>query len=174
LVPINVGVGPINIVTAGSITYADFQWVRGGCDVVASTGPVIRNGNNFSYNFELEMEYGEPCPQWAMIETTTVALGTLAPGNYTFTIDSWSLPIATNHFTVSTNSGPTLLPIGFAGDGSFQIHLNGVGNVSYVLQCSTNLADWKTLSTNTIGAPLRDPSPGLPGFRYYRVQVLQP
>ena len=90
-VPITVGVGPVSIVTTGSITYAEFQWGLVGCEEVASMGPVIRNGNNFSYNFELQKETGPGifCPMIAMIETTTVALGTLAPGDYSFTITSW-------------------------------------------------------------------------------------
>ncbi|MGB7747283.1 MAG: hypothetical protein WBN75_08345 [Verrucomicrobiia bacterium] len=174
-VPITVGVGPVSIVTTGSITYAEFQWGLVGCEEVASMGPVIRNGNNFSYNFELQKETGPGifCPMIAMIETTTVALGTLAPGDYSFTITSWWNSVVTNKtFTVPTNSSPTLQPIGFAG-GTFQIHLNGVTNVSYVLQCTTNFVNWTSLSTNSVGPPLMDPSPGLPGFHYYRVQVLQ-
>ena len=114
-----------------------------------------------------------PCPLYVILETTTAALGTLAPGTYTLTTTSWSVPVATNTFTVPTNSTPTLQPIGFAADGSFHIQLNGVTNVSYVLQCSTNCVNWTSLSTNSVGPPLRDTCPVLPGPRYYRVQILQ-
>jgi hypothetical protein len=137
-------------------------------------GPLIRNGNNFSYNFELERETGVPCPMFVILETTTVPLGALAPGTYTFTITSWSVPIETNTFTVPMPT-PILRPIGFGGDGSFQIQLsNGVNNVSYVLQCTTNYMNWTSISTNSVEQQLRDPSPVVPGSRYYRVQILQP
>jgi hypothetical protein len=172
--PITVGVGPVSVVTTGSITYAKFNWGLMGCERVDSMGPLIRNGNNFSYNFELERETGVPCPMFVILETTTVPLGALAPGTYTFTITSWSVPIETNTFTVPMPT-PILRPIGFGGDGSFQIQLsNGVNNVSYVLQCTTNYMNWTSISTNSVEQQLRDPSPVVPGSRYYRVQILQP
>jgi hypothetical protein len=173
--PTTVGVGPVSVVTTGSITYAEFKWELMGCERVDSMGPVIRNGNNFSYNFELEMEIGVPCPMFVILETTTVALGTLAPGDYTFTLTSWWNSVVTNiTFTVPTNSTPTLQPVGFAADGSFNIHLTGVTNVSYVLQCSTDCMNWTSFSTNSVEQQLRDPSPVVPGRRFYRVQILQP
>ena len=170
-----VGVGPISIVTTGSITYAEFNWGLMGCEDVASMGPLIRNGNNFSYNFELEKETGPgiACPMFVIDETTTVTLGTLVPGDYSFTITSWSIPVTSTNFTVPTNSGPTLQPIGFAMDGSFHIQLTGVTNVSCVLQYSTTWVNWTSLSTNSVGSPLRDPSPILPGSRFSHVQILQ-
>ena len=54
------------------------------------------------------------------------------------------------------------------------MQLTGVTNVTYVLQCSTDLVNWTSLSTNSVEQQLRDPSPVLPGSRYYRVQILQP
>jgi hypothetical protein len=97
----------------------------------------------------------------------------LAPGTYTLTTTSWNVPIATNTFIIPTTS-LVLQPIGFAADGSFQIQLlNGVTNVSYVMQCSTNFVNWTSLSTNSVGPPLRDTAPVLPGPRYYRVKILQ-
>ena len=170
-----VGVGPVSVVTTGSITYAEFQWALMGCERVDSMGPLIRTGNNFSYNFELEEETGVPCPMYVILETTTVALGTLAPGDYTFTITSWWNSVVTNKTFTIPMPTPILHPIGFGGDGSFQIQMsNGVTNVSYVLQCSTNLVNWISISTNSVEQQLRDPSPVVPGSRYYRVQILQP
>jgi hypothetical protein len=89
------------------------------------------------------------------------------------TTTSWGVPVATNTFTVPTNSTAMLQPIGFAADGSFQIQLNGVAYVHYVLQSSTNFVKWTSLSTNFMGQPLRDTCPGLPGLRLYRVQIPQ-
>ena len=166
--------GTVSLVTTGNVTYAEYTWLLLGCECeyLVSTGPVIRNGSNFWYNFDLG-EHGGPCPQFIANMTTTAALGTLAPGTYTLTTTSWSVPITTNTFIIPTNS-PVLQTIGFAADGSFLIQLlNGVTNVSYVLQCSTNYVNWTSLSTNSVGQPLRDPCPVLPGSRFYRVQVLQ-
>ena len=96
----------------------------------------------------------------------------MAPGDYTLTTTSWNVPVATNTFTVPTNSTPMLQPIGFDTNGLFNIQLTGLPNVSYVLQCSTNLVDWTSLSTNSVGPPLRDTSPVVPGPHYYRVQIV--
>jgi hypothetical protein len=179
-VPVEVSLASVSVVTTGmgipvtTNTYAEYKWYLGCWQDVASMGPMIRKGNDFSYNFDIEEEPpGEPIPMCVVIENTTVVLGKLAPGTYTLTTTSWNVPITTNTFTIPTNP-PVLHPIGFGGDGSFQIQLlNGVTNVSYVLQYSTNYVNWISLSTNSVGQPLSDPSPVLPGSRFYRVQILQ-
>jgi hypothetical protein len=169
--------GTVSLVTTGNVTYAEYAWMLFGCDCesIVSTGPVIRNGTNFWYDFDLEDTTGRACPQFIANMTTTAALGTLAPGDYTLTTTSWGVPVAINTFTVPTNSTPStpiLLPIGFGTNGSFNIQLTGVTNVNYVLQCSTNFINWTSLSTNSVGPPLRDTYPVLPGPCYYRVQIL--
>ncbi len=171
--PVAVSLGSVSVVTTGGITYAQYTWYLGGWEREDSIGPLIRNGSNFSFNFDIEAESGVPIPLYILIENTNVVLGALAPGTYTLTTTSLGVPVTNNIFTVPTNS-PVLQPIGFGTDGSFQIQLNGgVTNVSYVLQCSTNFANWTSVSTNSVGPPLQDPSPVLPGPCYYRVQILQ-
>jgi len=175
--------GTVSVVTTCGITYAQYTWGIAGCEVLRqsydSIGPVIRNGSNFWFNFDIEAAngVGVACPELAFLESTNAVLGALAPGTYTLTTTSWGVPVATNTFTIPTNSTPStpiLLPIGFGTDGSFQIQLNGgVTNVSYVLQCSTNFVNWTSVSTNSVGPPLRDTCPVLPGPCYYRVQILQ-
>jgi hypothetical protein len=166
--------GTVSVVTAGNVTYADYTWPLEGfkCEYIVSTGPVIRNGTNFWYNFDLGETTGGICPQFVALINTTAALGTLVPGTYTLTTTSWGVPVAINTFTVLTNSTPTIQPAGFGTDGSFNIQLAGVTNVSYVLQRSTDLVNWTSLSTNSVAPPLRDTSPILPGPCYYRVQIL--
>ena len=170
--------GTVSMVTTGSVTYAEYNWELFGFigEYVVSTGPVIRDGSNFSYDFDLGENTAGPFPQFIADMNTPAALGTLAPGDYTLTTTSWGVPVATNTFTIPTNSTPmstpTLQPIGFDINGAFNIQLTGVANVSYVLQCSTNLVDWTSLSTNSVGPPLRDTSPVLPGPHYYRVQIV--
>ena len=169
--------GTVSLVTTGNVTYAEYGWMLLGCECesMVSSGPVIRNGNNFWYDFDLEETIGTACPMFIANMTTTAALGTLAPGDYTLTTTSWGVPVAINNFTVPTNSTPstpTLLPIGFGTNGSFNIQLTGVTNVNYVLQCSTNFVNWTSLSTNSVRPSLSDPYPVLPGPCYYRVQIL--
>lgn len=165
---------PVSIVTTGGITYVQYTWGMVGCDNLLSNGPVVLNGTNFSYNFEIETELYVACPQLAWSLTTTAALGPLAPGDYSLTTTSWGTPVAINNFTVPTNSTPTLQPIGFGKDGSFNIQLNGVNNVDYILQRSTDFVNWTSLSTFLNGQTLTDPYPVLPGPCYYRVQILEP
>jgi hypothetical protein len=166
--------GTVSVVTTGNVTYAEYAWPLKGyeCEYVVSTGPVVRIGNNFWYNFDLADTTGGACPQYVALMNTTAALGTLAPGTYTLTTTSWGVPVAVNTFTVPTNSTSTLQPIGFGSDGSFNIQLTGLTNVNYVLQYSTNGLNWTSLSTNSCGPPLNDPSPVLPGPCFYRVQIL--
>jgi len=106
--------GPVSIFTTGGTNYAEYTWVMGMCLNMVSRGPVIRNGNHFSYNFELEDETfelkdqagpGKACPMILWIETDDVVLGTLAPGTYFLTTTSWGVPIATTKFIVPRNSG---------------------------------------------------------------------
>jgi hypothetical protein len=170
--PITLVGGPTNIVTTGGITYAQYAWVMGGCMDLISNGPLIEKDGNFSYDFEIELETGVACPQFVFGVSTTAVLDALAPGNYTLTTTSWSVPVATNDFTVPTNSMTTLQPVGFGVDGSFNIQLTGVPGVNYVLQRSTNLVNWTSLSINSVGTPLSDNSPILLGPCYYRVQII--
>lgn len=172
LQPVLAHVDLSSLVTTGGITYAGYTWTMGGCLELESFGPVLRAGGNCSFDFDFALETGVPCPQDVFSESATIVLGALAPGAYTLTITSWGMPVATNTFTVPTNSTPMLQPLGFAADGSFQMQLNGVANVGYVLQSSTNFVKWTSLSTNYIWPPLKDTSPVLPGLRLYRVQTV--
>lgn len=165
--------GPDSIVTTGGITYAEYSWAVGGCDSMSSVGPLIRNGGDFSFDFDYEMETGVPCAANVYAQSATVVFGVLTPGIYALTTTSWGEPVGITNFIVPPMSTPTLQPGGFSTNGSFEIKLNGVANVAYVLQSSTDLVNWTSLSTNSIGPPLTDPAPALTGWRYYRVQIPQ-
>jgi hypothetical protein len=163
--------GPNSVSTAGGITYAEYDWVIGGCGAMSGIGPLTRNGNDFSFDFDYEWETGVACPDDVIAQSATVVLGALPPGDYALTTTSWGVPVGTTNFTVLTNSGQTLQPIGFSKNGTFQMQLNGVANVDYVLQSSTDLLKWTSLSTNLIGAPLTDAPSVSRGQRFYRVQI---
>jgi uncharacterized protein YaiE (UPF0345 family) len=95
----------VSVVTTNGITSAEYKWNQGGCEDMDSIGPLIRKGSHFSYNFDLKVETGVPCPQYVIAEHTTVVLGALSPGTYTLTTTSWGVPVATTTFTVPKNSG---------------------------------------------------------------------
>ena len=155
-----------SVVTTSGVTSVEYQWLLIGCDFDVNIGPLVRNGNNFSFNFDIEGNPCGPCPMIAFFESTNVVLGVLAPGTYTLITTSWNVPMWTNTFTVA----PVLQPIGFDTNGFFQIQMSsGITNVNYMLQCSTNLVDWTSVSTNRIGMALTDNSPILSGCRFYRV-----
>jgi hypothetical protein len=164
---------PFKFVTTGGVTYAEFRFSISGCEDLKGYGPLARDGGDFSFDFDLAMETGVACREYVALESATVVLGELAPGAYTLTTTSWGVPVGSTNFVVPTNSTPMIQPIGFAADGSFQIQLNGVANVGYVLQSSTNFTSWTSLSTNFVGRQIVDKSPPATEFRFYRAQILE-
>jgi hypothetical protein len=160
------------VVTTGAVTHVEYTWYLGGCQRVSSLGPLVRAANHFSYDFSLESESGVPCPAYVILEKANVVLGTLAPGSYTLTTTSWNVPISQKSFTIC----PSLQSLERDTNGCFQIQLScGITNVSYILQCSSNLVDWISLSTNyfatnSVGVRLTDNSDLSAGWLYYRVK----
>jgi hypothetical protein len=166
--------GTVSFVTTNNITFATYSWLLLAfeCENLVGMGPLIRTNNAFWYDFDLSEPIMPPgCPQHADEETTPVILGTLAPGVYTLVTTSWSAPVMTNTFTVT----PALQASGFDTNGYFQMQMSGgVTNVNYVLQYSTDLVNWISLSTNTVsantvGVALTDYYPVLSGVGFYRV-----
>jgi hypothetical protein len=95
----------VSVVTTNGIASAEYKWNQGGCEDMDSTGPLVRKGSHFSYNFDLKVETGVFCPQYVIAEHTTVVLGALSPGTYTLITTSWGVPVATTTFTVPKNPG---------------------------------------------------------------------
>jgi len=165
--------GSVSFVTSNNVTSAKYSWLLDGskCEDLVASGPLVRYGSNFWYDFDLTETFGISCPLVILRVTTTVPLGTLAPGVYTLITTSWGLPVATNTFTVA----PVLRPGGFDTNDCFRVQMSSaVTNVNYVLQCSTDLVNWTSLSTNTvstnaIGMVWTDYGPASPGIRFYRV-----
>ena len=165
--------GTVSIVTSNNATHADYSWLLLGyiCQEEVGSGPLIRDGTNFWYDFELTQTYGTPCPQFIARETTIADLGTLAPGVYNLITTSWGTPVMTNTFTTAL----VLQSNGFDTNGCFKILLSsGVTNVNYVLQCSTDLVNWVSLSTNTfptnaVAVALTNNNSLPPGNCFYRV-----
>jgi hypothetical protein len=163
-----------SIYTTNGVTHVEYTWYLAGCQQVSSIGPVMRNGNVFTYDFSIEGEYGPVlCPQFIASMHTDVVLEMLAPGNYTLNTTSWYQPFGSTNFTIC----PMLQPIGCDTNGFFQTQISsGITNVNYILECSSNLLDWIDLATNSVltnctGMPLTDPSTNLPpDCRYYRVK----
>jgi hypothetical protein len=162
---------PIEIVTVGGISYARYTVTIEPCTRIATVGPVIRNANVLSCDFDLEHQIGVLCAQIVYMVDGVAVLGALHPGDYTFTTTSWGTPVASQAFQVPTNTGPTIQALGFGADGSFRMQLNGITNVSYILQASTNLVDWTSISTNVFGSTLTDMGTATLGRRFYRVRI---
>jgi hypothetical protein len=165
--------GTINIVCTNYSTLVQYSWLLVGaeCENIVRVGPLVRNGNDFLFDFDLTKTSGGLCPQFIANMNTPVDLGMLAPDAYTLITTSWGTPVATNTFTVA----PALQANGFDTNGCFQIQMScGFTNVNYVIQCSTDLVNWTSLSTNTVatnavGVTWTDSYPASPGFRVYRV-----
>ncbi|MHB8519372.1 MAG: choice-of-anchor Q domain-containing protein [Limisphaerales bacterium] len=162
---------PIQIVTAGGITYARYTVTYGGCERLVGVGPAVRAGTNLSCDFDLQTEVGVLCPDLVIKKQGVAVLGALAPGDYTFTTAVWGRLVTTLPFTVSTNTMPTLVPVGRTVEGSFQMEWNGIAGVDYVLQASADLVDWTSLSTNRVGTPLIDDHAGAGSTRFYRLRI---
>ncbi len=65
-------------------------------------------------------------------------------------------------------------PVGFS-NGAFEMYFTGPVGSNYVLQVSTNLTQWTSISTNISVTPtflLTDPAPGTAPARFYRVLEL--
>lgn len=161
--------GSVSLLTTNNVTYADYLWYLPCCQGLVGTGPLMREGNNFSYDFDIAGPPWCSC-QSLLIENNHIALGTLAPGVYTLITTSWGEPVATNTFSIAL----LLQANGFDTNGDFQIQMSSaVTNVNYVLQYSSDLVNWTSLSTNTfstnaVGVVLIDNSPVPSGFRFYR------
>lgn len=94
---------------------------------------------------------------------------------------SWSSPstpqniIPQSQLYPFTNALPVLLTSGSFNNGIFSLQLSGMPGKSYVLQASTNLVDWISISTNVPPATIQtliDPSVTNYPTRFYRAVQL--
>ena len=95
------------VLTTNGVTEVQYSWVVGGFNALTSLGPLLRDGNHFSFNFDFEQNEGAG-GGWVMIQQTNVVLGALAPGRYTLTTTSWNVPIYTNTFTIAAPQFPKI------------------------------------------------------------------
>ena len=106
---------------------------------------------------------------------SSLAVGTNAvtadySGDSSFNLSSGSLP--------SSQTGGTSVPARLAGSvvsGRFQVVVTAQSNVTYLVQGSTNLTSWVTLSTNTASAggtfTFTDTTTPTPPHRFYRTML---
>jgi hypothetical protein len=107
----------------------------------------------------------------------------LAPGTYTFTLfvntSDPALPVTTLPVSLTITSGlpaaPQLKVLSGSG-GQFVFQLSGDTNVAYVVQNSPDLANWVSVSTNTLpGGVLIITNPMVPGpFQEFWRALWQP
>jgi hypothetical protein len=74
--------------------------------------------------------------------------------------------------TAPTGSGPNVVGVSVASDGSATVRFAGIPGVSYVIDASTDLVHWDTMGSATAGAnglfEFVDPQAGNYTSRYYR------
>jgi hypothetical protein len=104
---------------------------------------------------------------------------TLGPGEGTYWVEAeaqWPdgrRAFAVSSIVVSTNAPPELSDAQRLAGGSFSFRLNGSPLATYVIQATSDLANWNSIATNTM--PLNgvitfvDPQPGF-ARRYYRAK----
>lgn len=167
------GMVQVSIVTVGGITYGQYAITfPDSCYRLAEIAPIVANDHGFSRDFKIEHQTGVDCAAIVSTQTGAFALGQLSPGNYTFTTLSWGQVVETTPFSVPTTQEPTLHSATVLPDGGLRIQVEGIPAIDYVLQASTNLMNWTSISTNQAGL-LVVPAPEVQLFarRFYRVQI---
>ncbi len=164
---------PISLVSTGGLTYAQYTVALGGCTDLVRIGPALQQGSAFSCDFDLQVETGVPCPEYILLKHGAVALGALPPGRYSFSVTDWGHVATTIPFQVPSDTGRTLEAVGITANGAFQMRINGVADVEYIVQASTNLVTWTTLSTNAVGQAVIDGAANSLRQRYYRIVINQ-
>jgi Glycosyl hydrolase family 9./N-terminal ig-like domain of cellulase. len=75
---------------------------------------------------------------------------------------------------VSSNAPPEISALASIAEGTFSFELSGTPNNVYVIQTSTNLTDWTSISTNQLSSEgvfeFVDASTGSSSLRFYRVK----
>jgi hypothetical protein len=171
--------------TVGGITYFRYvAWVPGDrCRRVAAESPVSRSGTNLSQTISQEVWTGiclcdviNPCSH---SETHVSIFGELPPGDYGFWITSVDLLNPPNPFptfipfSVPVSDNPTLSGWADINSATFKLAVEGVSNVTYVIQASSNLANWTSVATN-VGGPFLWSEPLQPqvASRFYRTRII--
>jgi hypothetical protein len=169
-------------ITTGGVTYFRLVGLLPGatcCERIASYA-VSRQGSTLFQAIQKEIWGGACidllCAPWR--EELVSVLGTLPPGNYSFTLTAEStfprLPVqwAFYTFIVPTNSSPTLRPTTATNSPLLSIQVAGVSNVLYTLESSTDLINWTALTTN-LGPPVSFSAWMTNGAdRFYRTLIL--
>jgi len=123
---------------------------------------------------------GNVLGQGAVAEVPFVVPPDVYAGFYRLTLTNVVLATAAAQPVISTNlSGLiALTPVFLSADGSVDFFLNVTADQTYLVQASTNLVDWLTLSTNiAVGPYLEFTEPGaglLYPHRFYRALPTEP
>jgi len=168
-----------SVQTTGGITYFTVSASLPACHWV-DVGPVERSGNSFSYSAVEMADYPcVACLDCYHTQTNVMVLGTLPPGRYTLTLKSF----VHNPFEV-----PPLLPVWTVSEtqvpeddsrtltvtqaiNEIQVNVRGVATAIYVLEASSDLANWTSTQTNR-GAPCTFTNTVTAGeAKFFRVQV---
>jgi hypothetical protein len=116
-------------------------------------------------DFTFDVEAGAHVLEWRYVKDASLASGLDAAF-----IDNVNLPIAGSS---GSPPAPAHLQLTRQADGSFVLDLQGQANQSYVLQTSTDLVNWLSVSTNVAADGLvRLPVPsGTNRAQFYRARI---
>lgn len=127
------------------------------------------DGGTIRWNFQLTLDVNSsaPGPSFA----GSIPLGTLAPGTYQFQPSSWGVPLETTQFVIPSDGSGTMGIPTLTVDG-FQFSLNGVENVRYFTDQTSDFLTWQTVATTDgTNQPVVVPANLLSGRDFFRVRM---
>jgi len=110
---------------------------------------------------------------WLSIYTNNVPPGLLNFTDY----DSTNYPARFYRITWQVpDQPPELSAPGIAGSGAFQMHVNSMSGLTWAVQVSTNLVDWRSVFTNQLGGAMDFVDAAATNFawRFYRALLVPP
>jgi hypothetical protein len=154
----------ISATVAPSLTPQKFYWFFNGQPIVSNADITVSNGINLALDIISALVVNNASSSNAGIYSLRITngVGSAVSSNATLTVLS---PTATIYFVTSG--------IGFSADG-FQIQLSGPAGSNFVIQASSDLKTWVSISTNpapTGSVSYLDTSAKTNTVRFYRAFI---
>ena len=166
--------GEVDVVVTnlGGLTYATVTvTTRNSCHSVALEGALKRSGNVFQQSFVGTRRSGDDCFEDIRSESSVQVLGALGPGEYSYEIGSGGQVLERVAFTVSENSGRSLVQPVRQANGMMRFEIQGLAPVPYRIEVCETLPHWTPLASGTLPATVTDPDAALVRTRFYRAVV---
>jgi Fibronectin type III domain len=149
---------------------------------IATSDPLVTNNCVAGQYVILKVPAGGTSPltfEWRFNSTdipaatngslTLNTITTNQAGTYSVTVsdDAGATTNLTIYLAVYPTAAATLTPATIIG-GPFSFNVSGVPGFGYIVQASTNLADWESVQTNFAPFVFKDPDASLHSHRFYR------